>query len=73
MAALSTRPAFLLLLLASNMAYSSPVNDAPLSCPVPWDKGGGGAVAALGWPALPAGIGSGGSHKYPTDIIAMRV
>jgi len=45
MAALSRRPAFLILLLSSNMALCFPLNCVAPSRPVPQDRSG--AVAAL--------------------------
>ena len=63
MAALNRRPAFLILLLSSNMALCSPLNCVPPSRSVPWDKGGSGAAAALDWRAVPACIGSGSVRR----------
>ena len=58
-AALNRRPAFLTLLLSSNMAYPSPFNGAPPSRPVPQDRSSGGAVVALVGRVAPARTGFG--------------
>ena len=54
MAALNRRPAFLILLPTSSMAFRSPSNCVPTSLR---DRDLGGAVAALDWRAVPARIG----------------
>jgi len=59
MAARSRRPAFLILLLALDMALCSPLNCVAPSRPVLRDENSGDAVVALFGRAAPARTGSG--------------